>query len=111
MKPIRLESVPTITVTLHEQIVEKLQTEIDALKNKVTLIDFIKEVEENHFRTNLDTGANWGAMFILNCARIKAKLHNISEGDLPKWDAEKNEYVMPVDSFLYRNLDQTNKTK
>lgn len=51
----------------------------------VTLLSFIKDVEEAHFRTEHDTGANRNALFIWSLVRRLAGLPDLALTDLPAW--------------------------
>ena len=46
-------------------------------------LDFIKSIEQAHFRTSTDTGANLNALLIWNCVREHVGLPRLTLGDLP----------------------------
>jgi hypothetical protein len=46
---------------------------------------FVKEVEESHFRTNEDTGANSNALLIWNMVREHVGLPRLDILDLPAY--------------------------
>jgi hypothetical protein len=46
---------------------------------------FIETVEYNHFRTNIDTGANPNALFIWNIVRNHVGLPVLHVNDLAAW--------------------------
>jgi hypothetical protein len=69
------------------------------------LLDFIREVEDAHFRTECDTGANLNVLLIWNLVRKEAGLPWLQKSDLPTWDGEK--YAMPADSRLLSNVELT----
>ncbi len=50
-----------------------------------SLLSFIKSVEDNHFRTDTDTGANLNALFIWNRIREYAGLEPLRLEDLPSY--------------------------
>ena len=66
-----------------------------------TILDFIRKVETNYLRTNIDAGATENALLMLNTARSMIGMPNITIQDLPKWNGEK--YVMPPNSNLLAN--------
>lgn len=49
------------------------------------MIKFIHEVEQAHFRTEHDSGANLNAMMIWNIVRNKAGLPPLAKKDLRAW--------------------------
>lgn len=53
-------------------------------RDQMTLEEFIADVEDCHFRTNGDTGANKNAMFIWNIVRNWAGMECLEEDDLHK---------------------------
>lgn len=61
-------------------------------------------VENAHFRTNKDTGANPNALLVWNALRRQLGLPWLSLDDLPKYDAERKGYFAPDDSKLLVNL-------
>lgn len=66
-------------------------------------IEIILKIEQAHFRTNHDTGANQHAMIVMNSFRGQLNLPFITPEDLPSWDGKS--YVMPKDSLLLSNLN------
>lgn len=68
-----------------------------------SLISMIERVERDHFRTVSDTGANRCALLVWNIVRQFAGLPRIWTEDLPKYDKEKNRYLMPEGSKLLTN--------
>lgn len=53
---------------------------------------FIKQIEESHFRTNEDTGANSNALFIWNLVRQHIGLHILRLDDLPAYCSAHGKY-------------------
>lgn len=51
-------------------------------RDKMTLEEFIADVEECHFRTAHDTGANLNAMFVWNIVRNWAGMDSLDIDDL-----------------------------
>ena len=62
------------------------------------ILEAMKKVEENHFRTIHDTGANDHAMLVWNALRAELKLPRLSRDDLSFWNGEK--YETPANSNL-----------
>lgn len=52
---------------------------------KKDLLKFIQDMEDRHFSTDCDTGANHNAMFIWNQVREFAGLHRLKKTNLPSW--------------------------
>lgn len=59
------------------------------------LIEFISKVEQSHFRTVHDTGANSCAMLIWNLVREYAHLPPLKMSDLPTWNETTLRYEKP----------------
>ncbi len=70
---------------------------------RVDLLDLIRKVEADMFRTVTDTGANLNALCVWNTLRRHAGLPRLTKDDLPAYDAERKGYVMPPDSKLLTN--------
>ena len=56
------------------------------------LLEFIRDVEASHFRTDHDTGAQEHALFIWNIVRQKAGLPRLRKSDLPAWCETHGKY-------------------
>ena len=64
---------------------------------KSDFIKFIEAVEQAHFSTVQDTGANWNAMFIWNIVRARAGLKPLSLSDLDAYcETCKKYHKQPV---------------
>lgn len=53
--------------------------------NRDNLLKFIADVEDSHFRTTEDTGANPNALMIWGMVRQFAGLKRLALEDLPQW--------------------------
>lgn len=58
------------------------------------LHEFIKRIEDAHFRTESDTGANFNALFIWNQVRKFAGLEPIDKFELRRRHAATSDYTM-----------------
>lgn len=74
-----------------------------------SVLKAIREVEQAHFRTVHDTGANPTAMLVMNTFRSKFGLPNISVLDLPAWNDKKKQYVKPRKSRLLSERKEITK--
>lgn len=68
--------------------------------NKDSLLSFIHEIEQAHFRTEHDTGANLNARLLWNALRRYAGLPHIRAKDLRYYDEARDEYIYRPDSVL-----------
>lgn len=64
------------------------------------LRDFIRDVEDAHFRTVDDTGANHNALFVWRLVRQFAGLEPLTMEDLPSFNEETKRYETPKNSRL-----------
>lgn len=68
------------------------------------LFNALNRVEEAHFRTTSDTGANSCAMVVWNSLRRALGLPAISISDLKTYNIDTHLYETPIDSKLMNNL-------
>ncbi len=79
----------------------RLSQAVDLLESAQTpILDHIRKVESDHFRTVTDTGSNANARVIWNALRRSVGLERISLNDLPYYDHKAKAYVMPPKSNL-----------
>lgn len=68
---------------------------------------FIKKVEEAHFRTNDDTGANLNALFIWNLVREHVGESRLEWRDLPAYcETHQKYHKIDIDYGCVRPLDK-----
>lgn len=70
-------------------------------------LEFIKNVEANHFRTEHDTGANQQALMIWNIVRQHFGQPRLSFSDLPAWCLEHNRYHLIRPEYGCKRVPQT----
>lgn len=70
-----------------------------AERRKMSLQDFIVDVESRHFRTNQDTGANANALMIWNMVRDYAGLDELDEDDLRQRHVDSSDSVESVEEL------------
>lgn len=76
-------------------------------RDQMTLLEFIADVEECHFRTAHDTGANPNALMVWNILREYAGLQSLDKDDLIRRHAEYNGVTfeeMKQDYINYENF-------
>lgn len=66
--------------------------------------EFIRKVEDAHFRTNEDTGAHPNALMIWNIVRAHIGLPALSANDLPAFCDEHKKYHVIKDDYGCRRI-------
>lgn len=75
-------------------------------RDKMTLVEFIEDVERCHFRTGHDTGANPTALFIWNIVRGQAGMDMLTKEDLIQRHADDKGISLEAMQRDYAMMDR-----
>ena len=81
-----------------------MRVKIPNLYSMKEVLDALQSVEESHFRTTEDTGANGNALVVWNALRSQLNLPRLTKEDLASYDNKSNTYRTPKHSKLISNI-------